>query len=94
MYYDLETRRKALLIGVTIGPGNNRHHSIYSIGQRGVNQFLKNIAPQVSMTDSGGRVKPLPIQNPAYLGDIRSWSLLYLYDKTHKCIRFPVTESV
>ena len=41
MYYDLETGRKALLIGVTIGPGNNRHHSIYSIGQRGVNQFLK-----------------------------------------------------
>ncbi len=56
MYYDLETGRKALLIGVTIGPGNNRHHSIYSIGQRGVNQFLKNIAPQVSMTDSGGHV--------------------------------------
>lgn len=43
MYYDLETGRKALLIGVTIGPGNNRHHSIYSIGQRGVNQFLKTL---------------------------------------------------
>ncbi|WP_437438418.1 phage baseplate protein, partial [Staphylococcus aureus] len=40
MDYDLETGRKALLIGGTIGPGNNRHHSIYSIGQRGVNQFL------------------------------------------------------
>ena len=79
MYYDLETGRKALLIGVTIGPGNNRHHSIYSIGQRGVNQFLKNIAPQVSMTDSGGRVKPLPVQNPAYLSDITEVGHYYIY---------------
>lgn len=41
MYYDQETGRKALLLGVTTGPGNNRHHSIFSIGQRGVNEILK-----------------------------------------------------
>ncbi len=55
MYYDLETGRKALLIGVTIGPGKSITQFIVHC-QRGVNQFLKNIAPQVSMTDSGGRV--------------------------------------
>ncbi|GAB5662097.1 TPA: hypothetical protein ACOF1C_002389 [Staphylococcus aureus] len=94
MYYDLETGRKALLIGVTIGPGNNRHHSIYSIGQRGVNQFLKNIAPQVSMTDSGGRVKPLPIQNPAYLSDITEVGHYYIYTQdTQNALDFPLPKA-
>ncbi|HDA6478783.1 TPA: hypothetical protein SMF03_002971, partial [Staphylococcus aureus] len=83
-----------LLIGVTIGPGNNRHHSIYSIGQRGVNQFLKNIAPQVSMTDSGGRVKPLPIQNPAYLSDITEVGHYYIYTQdTQNALDFPLPKA-
>ncbi|WP_103144285.1 phage baseplate protein [Staphylococcus aureus] len=94
MYYDLETGRKALLIGVTIGPGNNRHHSIFSIGQRGVNQFLKNIAPQVSMTDSGGRVKPLPVQNPAYLSDITEVGHYYIYTQdTQNALDFPLPKA-
>ncbi|EIK19542.1 hypothetical protein [Staphylococcus aureus] len=91
MYYDEETGRKALLLGVTIGPGNNRHHSIYSIGQRGVNQFLKNLTPQVSMTDSGGRVKPLPLQNPAYLSDVTEIGNYYLYSQdTLNALDFPL----
>ncbi|EZY68573.1 hypothetical protein [Staphylococcus aureus] len=91
MYYDEETGRKALLLGVTIGPGNNRHHSIYSIGQRGVNQFLKNLTPQVSMNDSGGRVKPLPIQNPAYLSDVTEIGNYYLYSQdTLNALDFPL----
>ncbi|MGL3936664.1 phage baseplate protein [Staphylococcus aureus] len=91
MYYDEETGRKALLLGVTTGPGNNRHHSIYSIGQRGVNQFLKNLTPQVSMTDSGGRVKPLPIQNPAYLSDVTEIGNYYLYSQdTLNALDFPL----
>ncbi|HCX3191066.1 TPA: hypothetical protein OZK16_000184 [Staphylococcus aureus] len=91
MYYDEETGRKALLLGVTTGPGNNRHHSIYSIGQRGVNQFLKNLTPQVSMTDSGGRVKPLPLQNPAYLSDVTEIGNYYLYSQdTLNALDFPL----
>ena len=31
------------------------------------------------MTDSGGRVKPLPIQNPAYLSDITEVGHYYIY---------------
>ncbi len=46
------------------------------------------------MTDSGGCVKPLPVQNPAYLSDITEVGHYYIYTQDTKCVRFPVTESV
>lgn len=33
------------------------------------------------MTDSGGRVKPLPVQNPAYLSDVTEIGNYYLYSQ-------------
>lgn len=79
MYYDQETGRKALLLGVTTGPGNNRHHSIFSIGQRGVNEILKNRVSPVLMTDTGGRVKPLPQKSIVKLSDATEIGHYYLY---------------
>lgn len=79
MYYDQETGRKALLLGVTTGPGNNRHHSIFSIGQRGVNEILKNRVSPVLMTDTGGRVKPLPQKSIVKLSNATEIGHYYLY---------------
>lgn len=56
--------------------------------------ILKNIAPQVSMTDSGGRVKPLPIQNPAYLSDITEVGHYYIYTQdTQNALDFPLPKA-
>ncbi|PTK25106.1 hypothetical protein BUZ54_07505 [Staphylococcus hominis] len=79
MYYDKETGRKAILLGVTTGPGNNRHHSIFAVGQRGVNEILKNRISPVLMTDTGGRVKPLPQKSIAKLSDATEIGHYYLY---------------
>ncbi len=91
MYYDEETGRKALLLGVTTGPGNNRHHSIYSVGQRGVNELLTSKTPPVSMTDTGGRVKPMPAQGLGNLYDVTEIGHYYLYtDDTYNIADFPL----
>ena len=43
------------------------------------------------MTDSGGRVKPLPVQNPAYLSDVTEVGNYYLYSQdTQNALDFPL----
>ncbi|MGW7931883.1 phage baseplate protein [Staphylococcus xylosus] len=79
MYYDEETGKKALLLGVTTGPGNNRHHEIHSIGQRDLNDSLKNRATPVLMTDTGGRAKPLPAQGLSKLSNVTEIGHYYMY---------------
>lgn len=91
MYYDEDTGRKAMLLGVTTGPRNNRRHSIYSIGQRGINELLNNRISPVLMTDTGGRVKSLPSRGSAYLSDATEIGHFYLYGKdTQNIIDFPL----
>lgn len=79
MYYDEDTGKKALLLGVTTGPGNNRHHEIHSIAQRDLNDSLKNRATPVSMTDTGGRAKPLPAQGFSQLSNVTEIGHYYMY---------------
>lgn len=94
MYYDEETGKKALLIGVTTGPGNNRHHEIYSVAQRDLNDILRNRAFPVLMTDSGGRTKPLPAQGFAKLSSVTEIGHYYLYTSDTIYIKdFPVDKA-
>ncbi|SCU31988.1 Putative major teichoic acid biosynthesis protein C [Staphylococcus xylosus] len=79
MYYDHDTGKKALLLGVTTGPGNNRHHEVYSIGQRDVNEILKNRVAPVAMYETGGRAKPMPIQGTDLLSKVTEIGHYYLY---------------
>lgn len=79
MYYDHDTGKKALLLGVTTGPGNNRHHEVYSIGQRDVNEILKNRVAPVAMYETGGRTKPMPIQGTDLLSKVTEIGHYYLY---------------
>ncbi|WP_294582944.1 hypothetical protein [uncultured Staphylococcus sp.] len=90
MYYDKDTERKALLIGVTVGPGNNRQHSIYSVAQRNINDLLKSRATPILATDSGGRVKPLNTQNMNSLTEVNEMGHYYLYaEDTRSITDFP-----
>lgn len=94
MYYDEETGKKALLVGVTTGPGNNRHHEIYSIGQRDLNDMLKSRAFPVLMTDSGGRVKPMPLKGVLKLTDVREVGHYYIYTTDTQTISdFPMSKA-
>ncbi len=61
MYYDRDTGKKGLLIGVTVGGGGNRTHRVYMIGQRGILEQLSSRSTPFIMSDTGGRVKPLPM---------------------------------
>ncbi|MGT0185568.1 hypothetical protein ACVNP0_00295 [Staphylococcus aureus] len=45
---------------------------------------MKNIAPQISMTHSGGRVKPLPIQYQYIQVILRKLVITISIRKTHK----------
>lgn len=79
MYYDHDTGKKALLLGVTTGPGNNRHHEVYSIGQRDINEILKNRVAPVAMYETGGRTKPMPVQGTDLLSKVTEIGHYYLY---------------
>lgn len=92
MYYDKETNKKALLFGVTTGPGNNRHHEIHMIAQRGLDDLLRARAFPVLMTDSGGRVKSLPAKGLGKLLNVQEVGYYYLYTADTKSITdFPVS---
>lgn len=69
MYYDEDTGKKALLLGVTVGGDGNRNHKIYALGQRGILEILKAKGTPYIMSDTGGRVRPLPI-NPSDLKNL------------------------
>lgn len=61
MYYDRDTGKKALLLGVTVGGDGNRTHRIFAVGQRGILETLHSRGVPFIMSDTGGRVKPLPM---------------------------------
>ncbi|WP_204236050.1 hypothetical protein [Mammaliicoccus sciuri] len=61
MYYDRDTGKKALLLGVTVGGDGNRTHRVFMIGQRGMLEQLSSRSTPFIMSDTGGRVKPLPM---------------------------------
>lgn len=61
MYYDRDSGKKALLLGVTVGGDGNRTHRIFAVGQRGILESLHSRGVPFIMSDTGGRVKPLPM---------------------------------
>lgn len=86
IYYDKESGKKGLLLGIVTGGLGNRTHQIFAIGQRGVFEKLKAKAHPVMMTDTGGRVKPLPIEVKNNLSQIREPGNYYLTVGTVKAI--------
>lgn len=91
IYYDKESGKKGLLLGIVTGGLGNRTHQIFAIGQRGVFEKLKAKAHPVMMTDTGGRVKPLPIEVKNNLSQIREPGNYYLTSGTVKAIDdFPI----
>ena len=80
IYYDNEGR-KALLIGFSVGGSGNRTHKIYGVAQRGVLEQLHSRGIPTPLTDTGGRVKPLPLDpdNLRLLSKITTPGYYYLY---------------
>ena len=80
VYYDDENR-KALLIGFSVGGSGNKSHKIYGVAQRGVLDQLHSRGIPTPLTDTGGRVKPLPLDpdNLRLLSKITTPGYYYLY---------------
>lgn len=80
IYYNKEGK-KALILGVVIGGDGNRTHKLYAVAQRGVLDELKSRGTPVPLTDTGGRVKPLPVDplKMRNLRDIIEPGYYYLY---------------
>ncbi len=73
---------KALMLGVTVGGDGNRTHRIFMIRQRGILAILHSRGVPFIMSDTGGRVKPLPMRPDKLknLGDVnRARSLLFIH---------------
>src|SRR5699024_3258636 len=84
MYYDRETGKKALLIGVTTGGANYRSHEIHGIFMRDVYEKLRSQSTPVLMTDSGGRTKTFPTENFVKISDIMEPGYYYMTTETTK----------
>lgn len=80
IYYNKDGK-KALILGVVIGGAGNRTHKLYAVAQRGVLDELKSRGTPVPLTDTGGRVKPLPVDplKMRNLKDIVEPGYYYLY---------------
>ncbi|WKK68285.1 phage baseplate protein [Brochothrix thermosphacta] len=92
-YYDLETDKYALLLGVTVGASNNRQHEIHGIFQKGIYEKLSANATPVAMSDTGGRRKPLPV-NTTLLSDVKSAGSYYISTADiQKYVDFPLPHS-
>ncbi len=78
MYYDSETGKKALLIGVTTGGANYRSHEIHGIFMRDVYEKLRSQSTPVLMTDSGGKVKTYPLDNFVKISDVTEPGYYYM----------------
>lgn len=80
IYYNKDGK-KALILGVVIGGAGNRTHKLYTVAQRGVLDELKSRGTPVPLTDTGGRVKPLPVDplKMRNLKDIVEPGYYYLY---------------
>ena len=82
MYYDRETGKKALLIGVTTGALNYRSHEIHGIFMRDVYEKLRSQSTPVLMTDSGGKVKTYPLDNFTKIADVTEPGYYYMTTAT------------
>ena len=81
------------MLGVTVGGDGNRTHRIFMIGQRGILEILHSRGVPFIMSDTGGRVKPLPMRPDKLknLGMLTEPGLYYLYtDHTVQIDDFPL----
>lgn len=96
LYYDKDTGKKALLLGITTGSPGERTHHIYGIGQSGVvNSLIERSHSIMRESDTGGRIRPFPIpkENIRRLSDIRTPGHYYLYTSDTKNIDdFPLPD--
>ncbi|MCM3482242.1 hypothetical protein WL555_02945 [Staphylococcus warneri] len=91
MYYDIETGKKALLAGVTVGAPNYRAHQIHGIFMRDVYDKLTAQATPVLMTETGGRTKTYPLAEYTKISDVIEPGYYYLTTSdTLKITDFPV----
>ena len=95
MYYDKETGKKALLIGVTTGGANYRSHEIHGIFMRDVYEKLRSQSTPVLMTDSGGKVKTYPLDNFTKIADVTEPGHYYMNTTTTKQLTdFPLPQEM
>ncbi|WP_158177314.1 hypothetical protein [Staphylococcus aureus] len=93
VYYDYDTGKKGLMLGVTVGGSGNRTHRIFMIGQRGILETLHSRGIPFIMSDTGGRTKPLPMspESLTSLAQLKEPGFYYLYtDHTLKIDDFPL----
>ncbi len=91
MYYDIETGKKALLAGVTVGAPNYRAHQIHGIFMRDVYDKLTAQATPVLMTETGDRTKTYPLAEYTKISDVIEPGYYYLTTSdTLKITDFPV----
>lgn len=95
MYYDRETGKKALLIGVTTGGANYRSHEIHGIFMRDVYEKLRSQSTPVLMTDSGGKVKTYPLDDFTKIADVTEPGHYYMTTATTKQLTdFPLPQEM
>lgn len=95
MYYDRETGKKALLIGVTTGGANYRSHEIHGIFMRDVYEKLRSQSTPVLMTDSGGKVKTYPLDTFTKIADVTEPGHYYMTTETTKQLTdFPLPQEM
>lgn len=95
MYYDRETGKKALLIGVTTGGANYRSHEIHGIFMRDVYEKLRSQSTPVLMTDSGGKVKTYPLDTFTKIADVTEPGHYYMTTETTKKLTdFPLPQEM
>lgn len=97
IYYDKDTGKKALLLGITTGSPGERTHHIYGIGQRGVvNNLSLRAKNTMGMYDTGGRIRPFPMpkKDLRKLSDVTIPGYYYLYTSDTKNIEdFPLPDA-
>ena len=84
LYYDRETGKRALLLGVVVGASYYRSHKIYGIFMRDVYDKLTAQGAPVLMTETGGRTKTFPIENFVKISDIVEPGYYYMRTTTTK----------
>lgn len=95
IYYDIETGKKALLAGVTVGAPNYRAHQIHGIFMRDVYDKLTAQGTPVLMTETGGRTKTYPVENYVKLADITEPGYYYMTTvDTQKLTDFPLPQEM
>lgn len=95
MYYDRETGKKALLIGVTTGAVGYRSHEVHGIFMRDVYDKLTAQSKPVTNSETGGRVKTFPLESFNKLSDIIEPGHYYISTATSKLLTdFPLPQEM